>query len=673
MKRNKEEIHRRIVELRRAIEDHNRRYYVLNKPVISDFEFDILLNDLIALEKQYPEFSSSDSPSNRVGSDLSDEDRSFVKVKHKYPMYSLSNTYDLQELRAFIKKILDLFPSTPVGFVSELKFDGTAISLTYKGGKLIRALTRGDGITGEDVLRNVKNITSIPGHIDSRSLPDEFEVRGEIYMPYSVFEQLNLEREESGENLFANPRNAAAGSLKLLDSGKANSRGLECVVYQLVSDQRISDSHFETLQILKNAGFPVSEYNKICSSDDEVVDFLNYWDNARKNLPFATDGAVIKVDTLDLQERLGFTAKSPKWATAYKFRAEQAVTKLLSVDFQVGRTGAITPVANLEPVFLSGTTIKRASLHNADQIALLGICYNDYVVLEKGGEIIPKIVDVDVKRRDSGEAVAIKFPERCPDCGTRLEREDSEARHFCPNSSGCPTQIKARFVHFCSRKAMNILAGDAYIDQFFNSGLIKELPDLYKIDLNALLELDGWKERSALRFLQSLSDSKKSPFAKVLFALGIRYVGETTAKNLARHFGSIEKLASASLEELSNVPEVGSILAKSISEYFASENNMRMIEEFRNIGLNFADVADNSLNVSNKLEGFVIVVSGNFSKSREFIKELISTNGGKCGSSVSKNTTYLLAGEKSGPAKLKEAEKLGIPVIDENELYKLIE
>lgn len=686
MKKNREEIFNRINDLRDQINFHNRRYYIDNSPLISDFEYDLLINELSELEKRFPEFRTTDSPTLKIGSDLDSKAivqvtttttipvNSFNKVSHKYPMMSLSNTYDKEELNSFIQKVIRDENNENLAFCTELKFDGTAISLIYEKGTFKQALTRGDGITGEDVTLNVKKIKSIPhliNKIAGISIPDYFEVRGEIYMPFKVFEKLNASREEAGFELFANPRNAAAGSLKLLDDNLSESRGLECVIYQYMANDRLSDSHYETLKILKSLGFPISEHSKLCTSFNEILYFLDFWDINRKNLPFATDGVVIKADNFNIQLKLGFTAKSPRWATAYKFKAEQAITKLISVDFQVGRTGAITPVANLEPVLLSGTTVKRASMHNEDQIKLLDIRYGDYVKIEKGGEIIPKITGVDLSKRVKTESLPIIFPQSCPDCGTNLIKIEGEARHYCPNRNNCPTQIKASFLHFCSRKAMNILAGDATIDQLFERKYIRYLPDLYDLDKEKLLSLEGWRERSASRFLESLEESKKSPFRKVLYALGIRYIGETTAKSLTSHFGNIDKLINATKEELAHVNEIGEILADSLFNYFSQESNLKMISELREKGLNFSN-ENSKIRTSQLLNNKVLVISGNFSESRDYIKQLIEENSGKCASSVSGNTSYLIVGEKPGPAKIEMAKKLGIPMIDEHEFYKLI-
>ncbi len=681
MSKKNKNIQNRIDELRKVIEEHNINYYVLNSPIISDFEYDILINELETLEKAYPQFYSQDSPTNKVGSDLSnvsnyvdmpDESKDeFVKFPHKYQMFSLSNTYDKGELSAFIQKIT-LSQKTQVKFSAELKFDGTAISLTYKNGKLFRALTRGDGNVGEDVTDNVKRIDSLPINLIGSDFPDEFEVRGEIYMPWIVFENINSERQDSGDNLFANPRNAAAGSLKLLNSDKVAARGLECVLYQFISDKKISNSHFETIQIIKSWGLPVSNHSRLCNTLEEVIDYIDYWDEERKKLPYATDGAVIKVDNLDIQASLGTTAKSPRWATAYKFKAERVLTKLLSVDFQVGRTGAITPVANLYPVLLSGSVVKRASLHNADQISLLDIRYNDSVFIEKGGEIIPKIISVDLSAREKN-SVPVIFPEYCPDCGTKLIKEDNESKHYCPNSENCPTQIKAAFIHFCSRKAMNILAGEATINQLYSADLIRHLFDIYNIKNEDLLKLPGWKSQSVKRFLLSVSESKSIPFYKVLFALGIRYVGETTAKNLAYHFKDIDSIIGASFDELSEVEEVGQIIADSVLKYFLSPEKLLLIENLKKIGLKFSMEEKLSNFKSNNLQGKTIVISGNFSISRESLKDLIESNAGKVGSSITSGTSFLVAGESPGPVKLKKAESLGIKVISENELIQIID
>lgn len=671
MKKKREEAGARIAQLREIINEQNRRYYIENQPVISDFEYDLLLNELQTLEKTYPGYFSENSPTVRVGSDLSDDSvaSEFKQATHKYPMLSLSNTYDKDELYAFNERVVKSVESQ-VDYVCELKIDGSAISLSYYNGRLVRAVTRGDGTTGDDVTSNVKKIKSLPQSLKGSGYPLEFEIRGEIFMPWSSFDEINKKREENEEQLFANPRNAAAGSLKLLDPRIVEERGLETILYHFVSEEKIADSHYEVLQMAEKWGLPVSEHTKVCKNMDEVIDYLNYWDNERKKLPYPTDGVVIKVNDLELQKTLGFTSKSPRWATAYKFKAEQSLTKLLSIDYQVGRTGAITPVANLEPVLLSGTVVKRASLHNLDQMSLMDIHISDYVYVEKGGEIIPKITGVELSMRDK-DAKKPKFPEFCPDCGTRLVREESEAKHFCPNSELCPTQIKAKFLHFSGRKAMNILIGEATIDQLYNLNLIKKLPDIFKLTADELMTMDGWKERSALRFLESLEESKKSPFFKVLFALGIRYIGENSAKSLANHFGNIDNIISASKEDLTEVGDIGEVMAQSVSDYFSSPGNLNVIKELKEIGLNF-ETTEKKERLSEKLKGCTVVVSGNFSIPREEIKKMIELHSGKNGSSVTSKTTYLLAGEKPGPEKIQKANSLGIKTITEEEFFKLI-
>jgi len=671
MKKKREDAGARIAQLREIINEQNRRYYVENQPVISDFEYDLLLNELQTLEKTYPGYFSENSPTVRVGSDLSDDSvaSEFKQATHKYPMLSLSNTYDKDELYAFNERIVKSVESQ-VDYVCELKIDGSAISLSYYNGRLVRAVTRGDGTTGDDVTSNVRKIKSLPQSLKGSDYPVEFEIRGEIFMPWSSFDEINKKREENEEQLFANPRNAAAGSLKLLDPRIVEERGLETILYHFVSEEKIADSHYEVLQMAGKWGLPVSEHTKVCKNMDEVIDYLNYWDNERKKLPYPTDGVVIKVNDLELQKTLGFTSKSPRWATAYKFKAEQSLTKLLSIDYQVGRTGAITPVANLEPVLLSGTVVKRASLHNLDQMSLMDIHISDYVYVEKGGEIIPKITGVELSMRDK-DAKSPEFPEFCPDCGTRLVREESEAKHFCPNSERCPTQIKAKFLHFSGRKAMNILIGEATIDQLYNLNLIKNLPDLFKLTADDLMTMEGWKERSALRFLESLEESKKSPFFKVLFALGIRYIGENSAKSLANHFGNIDNLISASKEDLTEVGDIGEVMAQSVSDYFSSPGNLNVIKELKEIGLNFEATEKKEI-LSEKLKGCTVVVSGNFSLQREEIKKMVELHSGKNGSSVTSKTTYLLAGEKPGPEKIQKANSLGIKTITEEEFFKLI-
>ena len=667
----------RINELRGIIDDANRKYYVENSPTLSDYEFDMLLKELEALEKEHPELVTPDSPTQRVGSDLktsaAKEGKEFEQFPHKYPMLSLGNTYDITEVQAFADRA-EKGIGNSFTFSCELKFDGTAICLTYRNGKLFRALTRGDGTVGDDVTRNVRHISNIPQELkapaDSKPWPEEFEIRGEIYMPWAAFDRLNEERERDEEQPFANPRNAASGSLKLIDSSLVANRGLECSLYHMLGEDLTFRTHDEALQAAAQWGLPVSDKRKICRSIEEIEEFINHWDTDRKNLPFATDGIVIKVNELPYQEELGYTAKFPRWAVAYKFKAEQALTKLLSIDYQVGRTGAVTPVANLEPVQLSGTVVKRASLHNADQMQILDIHIGDYVYVEKGGEIIPKITGVELSQR-SEEVTLPHFPELCPDCGTRLVKDEKEAKSFCPNRDGCPTQIQAKLVHFLSRKAMNIIAGDATVEQLYNRALVWNIADFYELTKEHLLTLDGWKERSAERFLKSIEESKTVPFERVLYALGIRYVGETTAKSIARHFGNIDKIANATLETLLEVDDVGDVIAESIVEYFQDETNIEIINRLKTAGLRF-EAEEVKKAISETLKGKTIVISGNFSISRDEMKALIAAHGGKNSGSISGKTAYLLAGEKPGPEKIKKAEALGVEIIDETYFRNLI-
>ena len=667
----------RIHELKLVLIEASRKYYVDNAPIMSDFDFDMLLKELESLESKYPEFASNDSPTRNVGSDRQKE---FSQFPHRYPMLSLGNTYDIPEVQAFEEKAAKSIGNA-FTYSCELKFDGTAICLTYRKGKLFRALTRGDGTVGDDVTANVKRIANIPQQLsvplgfiptqDSQQpWPEEFEIRGEIYMPWAAFERLNEERLKDEEQPFANPRNAASGSLKLLDSKEVANRGLECTLYHLLGENLPFTTHNDALEAAESWGLPVSDKRKICRSIEEIEEFIGYWDSERKILPYATDGIVIKVNELPYQHELGYTAKFPRWAVAYKFKAEQALTKLMSIDYQVGRTGAITPVANLEPVQLSGTVVKRASLHNADQMQLLDIHIGDYVYVEKGGEIIPKITGVDLSRR-TVDVIRPHFPDRCPDCRTPLVKDKEEAKSFCPNQTGCPTQIKGRLVHFLSRKAMNVIAGDATIDQLFNLALVWNIADFYELTKDHLLKLEGWKERSAERFLKSLEESRKVPFERVLYALGIRYVGEATAKSVARHYGNIDDIMSASVDDLLNVDDVGQVIAESIHDYFADQANKEIIARLKAIGLKF-ETTETPKQVSAALEGKTIVISGNFSISRDEMKALITAHGGKNSGSISGKTTFLLAGEKAGPEKLKKAENLGVQVISEAEFLTMI-
>lgn len=692
MKISKEQAKYRILFLRDEINRHNRRYYVDNQPSVSDFEFDLLMQELQTLELKFPQFSSEDSPTKKVGSDLTSssdngipesiksikivtnqEDtplsNQFRQIAHKYPMLSLSNTYDKAELISFNERVERIL-GAKTEYVCELKIDGTAISLSYNNCRLVRAVTRGDGAVGDDVTDNIKITSTVPIEIPINSPIRNFEIRGEIYMPWDSFDLINQKREANEEQLFANPRNAAAGSLKLLDSSEVASRGLKLILYSIITDVPFFQSHLASLQWAKSCGFPVSEHTSLCSTITDVIEYLNKWDQKRKELNFPTDGVVIKVNNIDYQNALGITSKFPRWATAFKFKAEQALTKLISIDYQVGRTGAVTPVANLEPVTLSGSIVKRASLHNSDQMKLLDIHIGDMVYVEKGGEIIPKITAVEISQRDSN-ATTPQFPENCPDCGSVLIKDREEAKHFCPNGEQCPTQIKGKFLHFSGRKAMNVLIGEATIEQMYRLGYLKRLPDLYKLDKNQLLKLEGWKERSAERFTESLRDSLNTPFYKVLYALGIRYVGETTAKVLANHFGNIDNISRASKEELLSVGDIGDIVADSILNYFSKEININVIKEFREIGVKMSNENIQNL-VSEKLRGMSFVVSGNFSVSREELKHLIEINSGKNISSVSSTTTYLIAGERMGPSKLEKAKKLGVTIITEDDFFKLI-
>ncbi len=664
----------RISELKKELNFHNHNYYVLNAPVISDFEYDILMQELQGLEKKFPELITPDSPSQKVGSDLdassAGADTEFAQVAHKYPMLSLGNTYNRGELIDFNQRIAKTV-SQPYTFSCELKFDGTAICLTYIDGKLSRALTRGDGTKGDDVTRNVLKIKTIPTILHGSDIPEEFEIRGEIFMPYKDFDRLNAERLEDEEAPFANPRNAASGSLKLLNPSLMVERGLDCVLYHIIGDNLPFKTHIEAIEAACRWGLPVSEYSKKAYSIEEALEYIDVWDEKRKFLPFATDGIVIKVNELDLQKQLGFTSKSPRWATAFKFKPEQALTPLLSIDYQVGRTGAITPVANLEPVQLSGTVVKRASLHNKDQMDMLDIHIGDYVYVEKGGEIIPKITAVEVSKRPQSATIPA-FPVICPDCGTPLVRDEDQAKHYCPNYEHCPTQIKSKFIHFVSRKAMDILAGEATINMLYNKGYIKDLPDLYKLTGEQLLTLDGWKRKSADNFLASIERSKSVPFERVLFALGIRYIGETTAKMLSLHFKNIDNLRVATKEDLLQVDEIGETMADSMAEYFKDAAHIDTIEQLRNFGLHF-EINESAIGkLSDNLGGAVIVITGVFSVSREEMKHLIDAHGGKNAGSISGNTTYLIAGDKSGPEKIKKAEKLGTTVLTEQQFYELI-
>ena len=662
---DREAAHSRILELRKILEENRRLYYVENSPRISDFEYDSLEHELEALEAGFPEFASTDSPTQHVGSDLV---REFVQRPHRYPMLSLGNTYSIAEVEEFSARA-DKALGTAFTYCCELKFDGTAICLTYRHGRLVQALTRGDGVVGDDVTENAKRISNIPHQLHG-DYPEEFEIRGEVLMPYSAFDKLNELRVLDEEQPFANPRNAASGSLKLLNPEEVARRGLWCTLYHIPAQSLDFESHDQALRAAASWGLPVSDDRRICRNIDEIKAFIDHWDVARKGLPYATDGVVIKINEMAYQRELGYTAKSPRWAVAYKFKAEQALTPILSIDYQVGRTGAITPVANLEPVLLSGTMVKRATLVNEDQIRALDIHEGDYVYVEKGGEIIPKITAVELSKRRPGAAMP-EFPKTCPDCGTPLVRQEDEAKWFCPNSDGCPMQIKGELLHFSGRKAMDILAGEATIDQMFSLGLVRTPADFYDLTLHQLSSLEGWREKSALRFRASLDKSRDVPFERVLFALGIRYVGETTAKTVARHFGDIDTLAAATEEQLKEVPDVGDVCAKSIFDYFRDERHLIEIQRLKAHGLRFG-VESPAAVASDALAGKTIVISGTFSISRDDMKALIEANGGKNSGSISGKTAFLLAGEKPGPEKIKKCEELGVPIVDEAAFFAMI-
>lgn len=656
----------RIDQLRALLNEQNYRYYVLNDPLISDFEYDKLMRELQDLEQANPQYADPNSPTQRVGSDRANQ---FASVTHRFPMQSLSNTYSREEVTDFDTRIQKEVGE--VEYVCELKFDGTSISLLYEHGQLVRAATRGDGTVGDDVTENVRTIRSIPLQLRGGGYPDLFEIRGEILMPYKSFERLNREREDIGETPFANPRNAAAGSLKQQSSAVTASRDLDAYLYMLAGDEMPYATHYESLLAARQWGFKVSDQMKLCRNLDEVMDFIRYWDQARESLPFATDGVVIKVNSYAMQKQLGSTAKAPRWAVAYKFKAEQALTRLLSVDFQVGRTGAITPVANLEPVQLAGTVVKRASLHNAEQIALLDIRLGDMVYVEKGGEIIPKITEVELSERPA-ESQPFEFITRCPECGTELVKYEGEARHYCPNSSSCPPQIVGRIVHFISRKAMNIEGlGDETVQLLYDNGLVHDISDLYTLKRADLVRLPRLGEKSADNILRNIEASKQVPFARVLFAIGIRFIGETTAKILARQFKNIDALIHADPEQLIEAEEVGEKIARSIIEYFADAGNMRIVERLRSYGLQFQNQVQEG--ATDRLAGLNFVISGTFvHHSRDQLKELIERHGGRNLSGVSSNVNYLLAGQNIGPAKLAKVSKLGVKMINEEEFMQML-
>ena len=660
----------RIDQLREELHVHNYNYYVLNAPVISDLEFDKLMRELQDLEALHPEFYDPNSPSVRVGSDLN---KNFTQVEHKYPMLSLGNTYSQAEVTEFYERVSKSL-NEKFELCCEMKYDGTSISLTYEDGKLVRAVTRGDGVRGDDVTDNVKTIRSIPLVLHGEGYPKNFEIRGEILMPWNVFEELNRERELREEPLFANPRNAASGTLKSQNSAVVANRKLDAYLYYLLGDNLPHDGHYENLQEAAKWGFKISHISRKARTLQEVFDFINYWDVERKNLPVATDGIVLKVNSLRQQRNLGYTAKSPRWAIAYKFQAERALTKLEKVTYQVGRTGAVTPVANLDPVQLSGTVVRRASLHNADIIASLDLHIGDMVYVEKGGEIIPKITGVEVSARPAGSE-KVTFITHCPECGSELVRYEDEAAYYCTNETACPPQIKGKIEHFISRRAMNIEGlGPETVDLFYQEGLIHDIADLYTLQTADICRLERMGEKSAENIIQGIERSKEVPYERVLFALGIRFVGETVAKKVAKAFRSIEALASANLDDLIHVDEIGEKIAGSIIQYFANEKNRILVERLRQSGLKLEADEEDLSGYSDKLKGMSIVISGVFARhSRDEYKALIEKHGGKNVGSISKKTSFILAGDNMGPSKLEKAQQLNIPIKDENEFLAMIE
>lgn len=659
----------RIMQLRRELHEHNYKYYVLNQPEISDQDFDFMMHELQDLEAKHPELADPNSPTQRVGSDLNHE---FQQVTHKYPMLSLANTYNEQDVAEWYDSVKRGLNGEDFEVCCEMKYDGLSISLTYVDGKLVRGVTRGDGVHGDDVTANVKTIRAIPLVLTGTGYPQEFEIRGEILMPWKVFERLNAEREAAEEPLFANPRNAASGTLKSQNSALVASRQLDSYLYYLLGEELPCDGHYENLEAARKWGFKISEGMKKVRTLQEIYDYINYWDKERKNLPVATDGIVLKVNSLRQQRNLGYTAKSPRWAIAYKYKAERACTRLNEVSFQVGRTGAVTPVANMDPVQLAGTTVKRATLNNEDFIRSLDLHIGDYVYVEKGGEIIPKIVGVDLDQRPI-IAQPVRFITHCPECGTKLVRYEGEAAWYCPNDAGCPPQIKGRIEHFISRRAMNIDSiGPETVDDFYRQGLVHNVADLYTIDVQQI-NGDGSRQKSAMKIISGIEESKKVPFERVVFALGIRFVGETSGKLLARHFKNIDALMNATLEELLEIDGIGEVMAKSIIIYFHNEGNMQIVERLRSYGLQMALSREQMENASDLLQGKSIVISGVFQHhSRDEYKMMIEQNGGKNVGSISGKTSFILAGDNMGPSKLQKAEKLGIRIVSEDEFLEMI-
>lgn len=660
----------RILQLRKELHEHNYKYYVLNQPEISDQEFDFMMKELQELEARHEDMFDPNSPTQRVGSDINQE---FTQVTHKYPMLSLANTYSQEEVADFYNSVKKGLNGEDFEICCELKYDGLSISLTYEDGKLVRGVTRGDGVHGDDVTANVKTIRSIPLVLKDGDWPKEFEIRGEILMPWNVFERLNQEREAAEEPLFANPRNAASGTLKSQNSALVASRNLDAYLYYLLGDGLPGDGHYENLEKAREWGFKISEGMRKVKTLQEIYNFIDYWDTERKKLPVATDGIVLKVNSLRQQRALGYTAKNPRWAIAYKFKAERACTRLNEVTFQVGRTGAVTPVANMEPVQLAGTTVRRATLNNEDFIRSLDLHIGDYVYVEKGGEIIPKIVGVDIEQRPI-IAQPVRFIANCPECGAKLVRYEGEAAYYCPNDAGCPPQIKGRIEHFISRKAMNIDSiGPETVDDFYRHGLVRNVADLYDIEVQQI-NGDGNRQKSAEKIVNGIEASKQVPFERVVFALGIRFVGETTARLLARHFKTIDALAAASLQDLLEVEGVGEVIAKSVMTYFRNPVTMQIVERLRGYGLQMALSEEQMSSATDKLAGKSIVISGVFAHhSRDEYKQMIEQNGGKNVGSISGKTSFILAGENMGPAKLQKAEKLGIQIVDEETFLKMIE
>lgn len=665
-----EQAKKRIDKLSHDLERHNYLYYIKAEPEISDYDFDMLLKELEDLEKQFPDLKRADSPTQRVGGAVTKE---FATIPHKYPMLSLANTYSDEELEEFDARVRKGLGVDTAEYVCELKYDGVAIGLSYKGGVLQQALTRGDGVQGDDITTNAKTIRSIPLRLQGNDWPDEFEIRGEVFMPRSVFKKLNKEKEEAGETLLANPRNSTAGTLKIQDSAIVASRKLGAFMYFVLGENLPFRTHMENLEAARRWGFKVPEYTKLVGGIDGVRKFIAHWDKARHDLDFETDGVVVKINSYAQQKTLGLTAKSPRWAIAYKFKAERVSTKLLSISYQVGRTGAITPVANLQPVLLAGTTVKRASLHNADIIEKLDVREGDFVYVEKGGEIIPKIIGVELSKRDP-HSHPQKYITHCPECGAELVRSEDEARHYCPNEDGCPPQIIGKMIHFVGRRAMNIESlGEETIAQFYNADLIKNFADLYDLKKEQLLDLDRMADKSATNIIDGIEASKQIPFERVLYAIGIRHIGETTAKKIAMYFKNIDALQSASREALLEVGEIGGKIADSIIEWFSYDEHRALIERLRAHGLRLALSEEQLSKSSDRLAGLTFVVSGVFNRSRDEMKDLIEQNGGKNTGSVSGKTSYLVAGESMGPEKRAKAEKLGVKIISEDELVKLIE